>query len=101
MPVEPLSALGSLSPLPQRNSAAATQAPARSGFAEVLNGVIAQNTEAAAAADDAVKSLATGQAQDLHSVSLAVAKADLSFRLILEMRNRLTEAFQEVQRMQV
>jgi flagellar hook-basal body complex protein FliE len=32
---------------------------------------------------------------------LAVAQADLSFRLILELRNRLADAFQEVTRMQV
>jgi flagellar hook-basal body complex protein FliE len=32
---------------------------------------------------------------------LAVAQADLSFRLILELRNRLSEAYQEIMRMQV
>jgi flagellar hook-basal body complex protein FliE len=74
---------------------------AGSGFAQVLQGVIGQNTQAQQAADAAVTSLATGQAQDLHTVSLAVAQADLSFRLILELRNRLTDAYQEVQRMQV
>ena len=42
-----------------------------------------------------------GQTDNLHSVMLAVAKADLSFRTILEVRNRLTDAFQEIMRMQV
>ena len=65
-------------------------APA-SGFANVLNGILAA----------AVTDLATGKAQDLHTVSLAVAQADMSFRLILELRNRLADAFQEVTRMQV
>jgi flagellar hook-basal body complex protein FliE len=32
---------------------------------------------------------------------LAVSQADLSFRMILEIRNRLTEAYQEIMRMQV
>lgn len=88
-----------LQPLTQP-AAPNAQTPA-SGFAAVLNGILAENTRANAAADAAIRDLATGQAQDLHTVSLAVAQADLSFRLILELRNRLTEAFQEVTRMQV
>ena len=98
-----VNSLGGLAPLGSLTPAARPDAtgPAGSGFASVLQGVIAQNTTAAAGADAAVASLAGGQAQDLHTVSLAVAQADLSFRLILELRNRLTDAYQEVQRMQV
>jgi flagellar hook-basal body complex protein FliE len=32
---------------------------------------------------------------------LEVAKADLAFRLVLEIRNRLTEAYQQIMQMQV
>lgn len=101
MPVESLGPLAPLSPVPRATPSAAVAPGGGSGFAQVLQGVIAQNAQASATADGAVTALATGQAQDLHTVSLAVAQADLSFRLILEMRNRLTEAYQEVQRMQV
>ena len=52
-------------------------------------------------ADQAVRQLATGQTDSIHDVMLAIARADLSFRLVLEIRNRLTEAYQEVMRMQV
>jgi flagellar hook-basal body complex protein FliE len=98
-----VNSIGGLAPLGALTPSARPEAtgPAGSGFASVLQGVIAQNTTAAAGADAAVASLASGQAQDLHTVSLAVAQADLSFRLILELRNRLTDAYQEVQRMQV
>jgi flagellar hook-basal body complex protein FliE len=97
--VSPLGSLGRLQPLaaPQ---AADPAAPA-GGFGAVLNGILAGNQQATAAADAAVADLVTGRAQDLHTVSMAVAQADVSFRLILELRNRLTEAFQEVTRMQV
>lgn len=100
--VSPLGSLGRLQPLaaPQPAAVGGGAAPA-GGFAAVLNGVLAGNAQATAAADRAVADLATGAAQDVHTVSLAVAQADVSFRLILELRNRLTEAFQEVSRMQV
>ena len=102
MPVDSLGGLAILAPLPRLTQPSTPGSTAAGGgFAQVLNGLIGQNTQATASADAAVASLATGEAQDLHSVSLAVAQADLSFRLILELRNRLTEAYQEVQRMQV
>lgn len=95
-PLAPLPPLPTLAP----PESARTQ-PASSGFSAVLNGLLDGNRQANAAADDAVRALATGEAQDLHTVSLAVAQADLSFRLILELRNRLADALQEVTRMQV
>jgi flagellar hook-basal body complex protein FliE len=97
--IGPIGPLPRLAPLVAQPPADATTAP--SGFAAVLNGLLAGNERANAAADAAIRDLATGEAQDLHTVTMAVAQADLSFRLILEMRNRLTEAYQEVSRMQV
>lgn len=52
-------------------------------------------------ASAAVQALAVGQTDKLHDVLLQVAQADLSFRLILEIRNRLTEAYQDIMKMQV
>lgn len=97
MAVEGISCFAPLPSLPTSFEAPA----AESGFARVLHGLMGQNAQASAAADTAIEALATGQAQDLHTVSLAVSQADLSFRLILELRNRLTEAYQEVLRMQI
>lgn len=97
--VSPIGQLPRLQPL-----SAPLQAPEeQSGvpFAGVLNGLLANNAAANAAADAAVRDLATGDAQDLHTVTLAVAQADMSFRLILELRNRLSDALQEVTRMSV
>ena len=53
-----------------------------------------------AKADQAVQDLALGKEDNMHNVMIAVAKADLNFRLILEIRNRLTDAFQSVMQMQ-
>ncbi len=78
--------------------------PARSGeapFAKAMQQFLGDANAQQLRADAAVQQLAMGQTNNLHDVMLAVAKADLSFRLILEVRNRLTEAYQEVMRMQV
>jgi flagellar hook-basal body complex protein FliE len=101
----PVDAMAPIAPLPRLQPLAQPQPTAESqpagGFAAVLNNMLESNRQANAAADAAVRDLATGNAQDLHTVTLAVAEADMSFRLILEMRNRLSDAFQEITRMQV
>jgi flagellar hook-basal body complex protein FliE len=42
---------------------------------------------------------AVGKRADLHEVMIASEKADLSFRLLLQMRNKMLEAYQEIMRM--
>jgi flagellar hook-basal body complex protein FliE len=53
------------------------------------------------ASNQAINDLALGKTDDLHNVMLTVAKADISFRMCLEIRNRLIDAYQEIMRMQV
>ncbi len=43
---------------------------------------------------------AVGKDYDLHEIMIATEKADLSFRLLLQIRNKLLDAYQEVMRMQ-
>jgi len=104
MALEPLGAIGNLGTLgrmPALNPQVESGQPTAGTFANMLNGLLDGQRTANTNANEAITQLATGEAQDLHSVSLAVAQAELSFRMILEMRNRLTEAYQEVMRMQV
>jgi flagellar hook-basal body complex protein FliE len=100
MAIHPLGTLSPSAPLPSLAARPTTATPA-DGFGRVLQGLLAENGATQATADAAVRAVATGEAQDLHTVSLAVAQADLSFRLILELRNRLADAVSEVTRMQV
>jgi flagellar hook-basal body complex protein FliE len=98
MSMPPLSPLGPLGSVP---ASAVSAPPPADGFARILDTVIGDASRTDAAASQAIQNLATGEADDLHTVALAVAQSDLSFRLALEIRNRLLDAFQEVSRMQV
>jgi flagellar hook-basal body complex protein FliE len=71
------------------------------GFAKLIDQLLSHAADSNVKADQAVMDLALGRTDNLHHVMLSVARADLSFRTILEIRNRLTEAFQEIMRMQV
>jgi flagellar hook-basal body complex protein FliE len=76
-------------------------ASAGGGFINMIDDLLGKINVEQATAEQAVTQLAMGQTDNLHGVMVAVAKADLSFRMFLEIRNRLTDAVQEIMRMQV
>ena len=48
-----------------------------------------------------VTRVTSGENVDLHEVMIASAEAGVAFDLMMEIRNKLLEAYQEVQRMQI
>jgi flagellar hook-basal body complex protein FliE len=52
-------------------------------------------------ADKAVQRFLTGENEDVHSAVLAVQRADLSFSLFQQVRNRVISAYQEIMKTQV
>jgi len=51
-------------------------------------------------ADQKVAEFAVGKKQDLHEIMIASEKAGISFKLLLQIRNKFLEAYQEIMRMQ-
>jgi flagellar hook-basal body complex protein FliE len=72
-----------------------------SSFGETLMNAVTKlgdlHTEAAAQS----QALATGKADDVTSVAMAVERASLSLQLAATVRNKAVEAYQEIFRMQV
>ncbi|MBI3900281.1 MAG: flagellar hook-basal body complex protein FliE [Gammaproteobacteria bacterium] len=52
-------------------------------------------------ADTQVRRLAVGETQNLHETMIALEQAKLSFELVVQVRNRILEAYQDIMRMQV
>ncbi len=52
-------------------------------------------------ADVAIQDFVAGDTRNIHETMIAVGKADLAFRLTMQVRNKMVEAYQEVMRMQV
>ncbi len=52
-------------------------------------------------ADQAIEALAAGDSKNVHEAMLAVSKADLAFKMTMQVRNKIVEAYQEVMRMQI
>jgi flagellar hook-basal body complex protein FliE len=98
---------GAIPPLPAQTHARATEAapgnsgPAPGNFGEMVSQFLSEANTQQLAVGREVEALAAGQTNDVHSVVLSVAKADLAFRFLMEIRNRLVSSYQEVMRMQV
>jgi flagellar hook-basal body complex protein FliE len=45
--------------------------------------------------------LAAGEVQNLHQIMIRLEESKLSFQLMLQVRNRLLEAYQDVMKMQI
>ena len=70
-------------------------------FSNALKDVVKEVNEAGLNANKAVAELAQGKTDSLHGVMLAMSKADLSFRFLMQTRNKLVGAYNEIMRMQV
>jgi flagellar hook-basal body complex protein FliE len=70
-------------------------------FSQVISKFVNEANEQQLHSEGVVRDFAAGKTDSVHDVVLSVAKADLSFRLVLEIRNRLIESYQEIMRMQM
>ncbi len=70
-----------------------------SGFDTVINDALHKVSQVRKDASKAVDELASGG--DVTSAILAVEKAGMSFRMMVEVRNKLMRSYEEVMRMQV
>ena len=77
-----------------------TQDTKNPSFIENLQASIAEVNNLQQEADQAIEALATGETKDIVQTMVAVEKANISFQLMTQVRNRIIEAYQEVMRMQ-
>jgi len=67
-------------------------------FADHLKSAINEVNDIQATSDVAVADMATGQVKDLHQAALAIGKAEISMKLMLEIRNKALNAYKELGR---
>jgi flagellar hook-basal body complex protein FliE len=71
------------------------------GFGEILKDAISTANELQKQSDQEIQKLMTGESQDLHTTVIAMQKADLSFQMMMQVRNKIVQAYQEIMRMQM
>lgn len=70
-------------------------------FASMVKQQLAKVNQMQTEADDNVQKLLTGQTENMTEVFVAARKAQVAFSLLMEIRNKLIDAYQEVKNMRV
>ena len=65
-------------------------------FTDVLSSVFNDVNQMQHNADQSVQKLATGEITDVHQVMVAMNEADVAFKLMMEIRNKLISAYREI-----
>lgn len=99
--MNPLSGVHYPNSLPIGGTQATQQAAAGDSFKDFLLDSINQVNSMQHDADQAVEDLFTGQDVNPAEVLTAVQKADLAFRMMMQVRNKLIQVYQEIKDIQI
>ena len=96
----PISPLGGPSPIAPAALPGSKSPSGASGFASSLERLVDAVDQSAGTANKAVESMMNGTG-DVHEAMIALQRAETTFQLTVQMRNKLVQAYQEIMRMPV
>lgn len=70
-------------------------------FSEMVEDYVSEVDSLQENADQALQDIATGKTDNVHQFAVAASEADLSFRLMAKIRNKLVSAYNEIMKMRV
>ncbi|MCB1196207.1 flagellar hook-basal body complex protein FliE [bacterium] len=65
-------------------------------FGKILAGYIDDVSKLQHGANESLQKLATGEIKDVHQVMVAMNEAGVAFKLMMEIRNKLVQAYKEI-----
>ena len=87
--------------IPDAKPATSASEPGESAsFTDVLRSAVDSVNQSNDSAASQVASLLQGGKGDMNSVMIAVEKADVSFELMMQVRNKIVSAYQDIEKMQ-
>ncbi|MFH2056565.1 MAG: flagellar hook-basal body complex protein FliE [bacterium] len=86
--------------LPTANMPKVTEAP-KSQFKDLLANFVGSVNDLQQKAAATEESFLKGEVSDVHEVMIAVEEASVAFELLMEVRNKLLESYQQIMRMPI
>jgi flagellar hook-basal body complex protein FliE len=96
-----LQQLGSINSDAPVQTTAPASSSAGASFENMLGGLVNDVAQKQAAASSSVNGLLSGQNVSLHQAMISMEEANVSFQMMVEVRNRLLDSYQELMRMQI
>jgi flagellar hook-basal body complex protein FliE len=99
--IQGINAAQSMTAANKTAAAGGAAAPDGASFESCLLDSLDQVNRLQQEANQGVENVVTGQTDNIAEVFSAVRKADVAFSMLMEMRNKLVDAYQQVQQMRV
>ncbi|MDP3588754.1 MAG: flagellar hook-basal body complex protein FliE [Sulfuricurvum sp.] len=84
-----------------RSKSAGSSESSKTDFAQELRNALGNVNDMQVDSDRAMSDIATGSVKDLHQAAIAIDKAEISMKLMLEVRNKALNAYKEITRTQM
>jgi flagellar hook-basal body complex protein FliE len=94
-------AIESISPISLAGVSSKTEQKGGGDFLSILKASLNEGNDMQIKGDEALRDIATGQVKDLHQAALAIDKAEISMKLMLEIRNKALSAYKDILRTQI
>lgn len=102
MAIDTIKALGSIDPRAAYGAVPAATPPGQGGgFADQLVRALEKVDSLQQVTNDLSDGMVAGKVTEVHDVMIAARESQLAFELLLEVRNKLLESYQEIMRVQV
>ena len=100
MSIGSIKSLGSVDPRAAYGGTSKVQ-DLKPSFVDQLKNAMTEVNDLQTQRETMVEQMVTGEATEVHDVMIAAKESQLAFELLLEIRNKLLESYQEIMRMQV
>lgn len=70
-------------------------------FSDILKSSLSDVNRLQLETDSAIQDLVTGEEKNVHEVMVAMEKASISLELLVQVRNKVIAAYEEIKRMQI
>ncbi|MFP4164145.1 MAG: flagellar hook-basal body complex protein FliE [Chitinispirillaceae bacterium] len=70
-------------------------------FKETLNGFLSDVNQMQQKADQSIQKMMSGEINDVHQVMSSVEEANVAFNMMMEIRNKVMDAYQEIMRIRM
>lgn len=85
----------------KKNSPMSAEESGAGSFANTLNEAITNVNDMQVHSNQMMEKLATGETKNIPEVMVAAEKADIALKLMVQVRNKMIDAYQEIMKMQV
>lgn len=97
-----LTGLQSLQDIEIKPRSVETESPSsEKSFADMLSKAVGSVDEAMKVSEQTTEDFIAGKTENVHDVMISMQKAQLSFQMMVEVRNKAIEAYNEISRMQI